>query len=234
MANQPSHRHHGPRYVNPDGSFTRGFDAWLEGIRAFLSSTTTVPVGTLRAYLGTGTPDGYLKLDGSAVSKAKYSELFAVIGGGYGETATTFTLPNMTGATLIGAGSIALGALGGSNSVTLTVAQLPSHGHTFTGIPHGHTVTDPGHTHGITDPGHTHTDETTGSETVMMGAGAIVADYNVAGVTSSATTGVTVDSATTGLTVDDATATGTIGATGSGDPIDTTPRALAVSWLIKY
>lgn len=51
--------------------------------------------------------------------------------------------PNLVNRFIVGAGSsYAVGATGGSNTVTLTVDQMPSH---------THTITDPGHAHEYTE-----------------------------------------------------------------------------------
>lgn len=55
------------------------------------------PVGSLLLFTSNGTiPNGYLECDGSAVSRAIYPDLFAVIGTTYGsgDGSTTFNLPN--------------------------------------------------------------------------------------------------------------------------------------------
>lgn len=49
--------------------------------------------------------------------------------------------PNLVDRFIVGAGSTySVGATGGSNTVTLTTAQMPSHTHTFTGTSHTHTA----------------------------------------------------------------------------------------------
>jgi microcystin-dependent protein len=59
------------------------------------------------------------------------------------------TTPDLRDRFLVGSqGSYVVGSQGGANSVTLSVAEMPTH---------NHALTDPGHTHNVTDPGHTHT-----------------------------------------------------------------------------
>ena len=79
-----------------------------------ISPETRVKIGSIIAYGGTSAPDGYLVCNGSAVSRTTYSELFEVIGTGFGsgDSSTTFNLPNLTSKTLWGSTS----GIGGSLS----------------------------------------------------------------------------------------------------------------------
>lgn len=118
-----------------------------------LSSPTLdmlVPVGCVQMYGGSSSPTGWLLCDGSSVSKAGYPALYAVIGGTFGETTTQFVLPDMRGRSPLGAGTgsgltaRAAGASGGTETHTLTIAQMPSHNHGgTTGIGGG------SHAHGV-------------------------------------------------------------------------------------
>lgn len=58
-----------------------------------------VPTGTVSAFAGSTPPTGWLKCDGSAISRTTYAKLFAAIGGlyGTGDGSTTFNLPNLQG-----------------------------------------------------------------------------------------------------------------------------------------
>jgi microcystin-dependent protein len=101
-----------------------------------------VPVGSLIAWLGTGSiPSGYLEANGQTVSRTTYSELFGIFGTSYGagDGSTTFALPNLNGKHLKGT-SVAnsAGTDIGNDTVSLTVANLPSHSHSLAG--HTHTV----------------------------------------------------------------------------------------------
>jgi microcystin-dependent protein len=132
-------------------------------VAAILASIT----GQIIMWGGSVVPSGYLACDGSAVSRATYSNLFGIIGTvwGVGDGSTTFNVPDLRGRSPLGAGpSDALGATGGARTVTLATAEIPAHTHTITDTghnhtqnAHSHTLTDPGHAHLITDPGHTHT-----------------------------------------------------------------------------
>lgn len=54
-----------------------------------------VPSGTIVAFAGQIVPDGYLLCDGSNILKVDYPDLYKVLGGFYGETDTTFRLPDL-------------------------------------------------------------------------------------------------------------------------------------------
>ena len=70
----------------------------LQNIRAEFKelSSTTVPVGAI--IYNAKIPNGYLRCDGSLVSRTQYAKLFNVIGTtfGAGDNSTTFALPKLT------------------------------------------------------------------------------------------------------------------------------------------
>ena len=165
-------------------------------------------------------PSTTLLCDGTAVSRTQYSGLFSVIGVkfGAGDGSTTFNLPNLQDRVVIGAsGTKPAGATGGENSLTLTEAQLP----VVTPL-----LTDPGHTHMVTDPGHAHAQQVVSNNTAGTAGtqGANAADTTAVGATLGNVTGIGVNSATTGITV---------APFGNGDPIDITPKYLALPWVIE-
>lgn len=121
-----------------------------------------IPPGCLMMYPSTTAPIGWLSCDGSAVSRATYSALFAIIGTTYGpgNSSTTFNLPDMRGRTPIGTGTGTgltgrnLGQTGGAETHTLTTSQMPSHSHSAsinTAGNHSHFYTDFGHSHRYAD-----------------------------------------------------------------------------------
>ena len=59
----------------------------------------SVPTGTVVPFAGATAPDGFLICDGSAISRTRYADLFAVIGTTYGtgDGNTTFNLPDLNG-----------------------------------------------------------------------------------------------------------------------------------------
>ena len=101
----------------------------------------TVPTAAIMPYAGSAAPSGYLFCDGAAVSRVTYSALFSAIGTTYGsgDGTTTFNLPDLRGRAPIGVGTgtglttRTLAQKIGAESVTLTTAELPAHGHLVTG-----------------------------------------------------------------------------------------------------
>ncbi len=93
------------------------------------TSLSTAPVGTMLDWpTTTSYPTGYLRADGTAVSRTSYADLFALIGTTYGvgDNSTTFNLPNLVSA---GSGSpvkIIKASLGGIVEPS-TVAHASSH-----------------------------------------------------------------------------------------------------------
>lgn len=118
------------------------------------------PTGSIICFAGQSPPPGWSLCNGAEVSKAVYSDLYAVISNNYGTAANptaNFLLPDLRQRMPVGKStdnSNTLGATGGSSSAILTTDHLPSHTHTGTtnsAGQHTHTVTDPGHTHTYTD-----------------------------------------------------------------------------------
>lgn len=89
--------------------------------KSFLTGVT----GMIIPYAGSAAPTGFLLCDGSAVSRATYAALFAVISTTYGigDGSTTFNLPNGQNRMFIGAGTstkVATFASRASNVITVT------------------------------------------------------------------------------------------------------------------
>lgn len=66
-----------------------------------------IPVGTICWYAKDDIPSGYLKCDGSAISRSNYSALFTVIGTvfGTGDGSTTFNIPDLRAKFIRGSGT---------------------------------------------------------------------------------------------------------------------------------
>ena len=144
----------------------------------YVDAINSVVTGTINMWPTASAPTGYLLCQGSAVSRATYAALFAIIGTtfGVGDGTTTFNLPNYTNRMPYGA---TVGTTGGSAD-----AVVVSHTHTAA----------------VTDPGHSHT---VPNSPFVNGSGGTYASgsYITYGTptTSTATTGITVTPSTTGV-----------------------------------
>ena len=136
----PSNPTTGQQYFNTTDNKLYYYNGteWVDLTKSSGSSNSGVAIGTIVNWPSNSLPVGWLKCDGSAISRTDYSSLFSIIGTtfGAGNGSTTFNLPNITDKNILGNGT--LGQLGGNNSVTLTTDNLPSHTHTFTGKAHTH------------------------------------------------------------------------------------------------
>lgn len=99
---------------------------------------TTPYVGEVRLFPYSFAPNGWFDCDGRLLSIAQYETLFVLLGTTYGgDGVTTFGLPNFCGrvpihqGTGLGLSTYVLGQQAGTESVTLTTNQLPSHTHTY-------------------------------------------------------------------------------------------------------
>jgi microcystin-dependent protein len=115
---------------------------YLDGVTSLIQTqiNSIIPTGSVSMFGGATAPTGWLSCDGSAVSRTTYATLFGVIGVEYGagDNTTTFNLPDLLGRVPVGYGAGTgltnrndLGAKFGSETQTLTEANLPSHDHTI-------------------------------------------------------------------------------------------------------
>jgi microcystin-dependent protein len=127
------------------------------------SAALTLPSGIINPFAGTTAPDGWLLCFGQAISRTVYSDLFIALSTTYnigGEAGTDFRIPDLRGRVLAGKDNMGgtaaniltatvlsaantLGATGGTQTHTLTEAQMPVHthtqnAHTHTQNPHKH------------------------------------------------------------------------------------------------
>jgi microcystin-dependent protein len=93
-------------------------------------------IGEIRLFGGNFAPQDWMFCDGQLLPIAQYDALFNLIGTTYGgDGQTTFALPNLTGRLPMhmGQGSglslRSIGELAGTETVTLTLATIPSHTH---------------------------------------------------------------------------------------------------------
>lgn len=171
-------------------------------LHGFYDVPYSLPIGASIDYWGTAAPtSAFALMYGQAVSRTIYSALFSLFGTTYGtgDGSTTFNIPDLRGRVVagkddmggsaasrltvsyFGASAVTLGNTGGSESHTLTTAQLASH-------THANSLTDPGHVHGGVPPV---TGTSAGIATATATAAATIN-------TASATTGITITNASAG------------------------------------
>lgn len=93
-----------------------------------------VPVGAVLPFYGSRPPKNWLLCYGQEVSRTEYKALFDTIGtvAGSGNGSTTFNVPDLKGKVIYGQGStdaLVTGSTVGETHHTLTVNEMPSHGH---------------------------------------------------------------------------------------------------------
>jgi len=96
-------------------------------------------IGEIRMFAGNFAPSGWALCDGAVMSISQNDALFQLIGTTYGgDGQTTFALPNLQGRVPVHQGpGFTLAQMGGSETVTLTTAQIPAHSH----VPQASSVT---------------------------------------------------------------------------------------------
>ena len=192
--------------------------------------TFLVPTGSIIMWPSNTSPTNWKLCNGDAISRVTFVNLFSLIGTtfGAGDGSTTFNLPNYKNKMPYGADTVAIGAAGGST--TITTNNLPSHTHTFSVSSTGSGTTSLGYAQ-IVDPGHVHMQT---GETRLNTAGAVTwggGAFDVGQVnTSSATTGITDSGHNHAFSVA-TSGSGTTAATGSGT--DFLPPYLGINFIIK-
>jgi microcystin-dependent protein len=114
-------------------------------------------IGEIRVFAGNFAPRGWAKCEGQLLPINQNQALFSLLGTMYGgDGRTTFGLPDLRGRVAMHAGNgpgltpRPQGAQhrGGSEQVTLTTSEMPSHGHQGSSK-HTHNVDIPSHTHAL-------------------------------------------------------------------------------------
>ncbi len=98
-------------------------------------------IGIIALFAGNFAPLGWMFCQGQLLSIAQNDALYAILGTTFGgDGVNTFALPDLRGRVPIhwgqgpGLSSYTLGQQGGTENVTVAVAQLPAHSHPFISI----------------------------------------------------------------------------------------------------
>lgn len=156
--------------------------------RAETAGAVTLPVGGCIEWFSTTVPPGYLECNFQAVSRALFPDLDAIAAGmsyafpwGLGDGSTTFNVPDKRGHVSVqrDIGDPDFGTFGarvGAKTVTLTLAQTPSHSHTVDA--HSHTISASGtHIHQTSSVGSQFAINTFAASPVGAGGFADVATF---------------------------------------------------------
>ncbi|MFN8531781.1 MAG: tail fiber protein [Anaerolineae bacterium] len=107
-------------------------------------------IGEIRMFAGNFAPNGWAICDGSLVAISENETLFNLIGTTYGgDGQSTFALPDLRGRIPVHQGqgpglqNYVIGQQAGTETVTLTVNQMPSHGHPYVGTLNPAAATSP-------------------------------------------------------------------------------------------
>ena len=110
-------------------------------------------IGEIRMFGGNYAPRDWAFCNGQMMSIAQYSALFTLIGTTYGgDGQTTFALPDLRSRLAVGEGTgpaltpRQIGQVGGSETVTLSQAQMPAHNHMVIATTAAGNLTGPGAT----------------------------------------------------------------------------------------
>lgn len=96
----------------------------------FNEAVVMTPVGGMLMWFTDTPPDRWLICDGTGVLKTAYPELFALWGTKYGGSVDFFGLPDLKERSPFGASfAYPLDTHAGEKSHTLTLAEIPAHGH---------------------------------------------------------------------------------------------------------
>ena len=241
------------RTTSPSGTssgvYVKGlYGNWMELAR---NIGPHFPIGAIAAWPATGAlPSGFIEADGQGLLVTDYPALFGVYGYTHGGSGNSFNVPDLNGRSLKGTTNQGLvGDTVGSDSVTLTVDNLPEHSH---GIgSHTHTLS---HTHSID---HSHSGSATtagghshgyGDEKVSSGPSTEIAtgdgrfrytSYKNTDPAGSHSHTVTVGTPSPTVTSSQSTATtstpntGVTDDTGSSQSFSNVPASAYVRWIIR-
>jgi microcystin-dependent protein len=186
------------------------------------------PIGFVGDWMTDTPPDGWLICDGQSVSRTTYADLFALWGDafGAGDGTTTFNLPDFRFRSPIGAGSnfddtvnIGVGGQYGTETATLTEAELPTHNHSINDPQHNHSINDPGHVHAPLSP----STSFLGNKPSATNTAPVGTALGAAATTASNNTGIGINMNDTGITINN---------TGDGLPFSIVHPVLGVNRIV--
>jgi microcystin-dependent protein len=148
------------------------YNTRLNTVERALGYIPDAPVGAMFDWPGSSLPQLFAWADGSALSRAAYPDLFAVIGTtfGPGDGSTTFNLPDCRGRMTVAAGTSGgltdrvAGSIGGAETVSLSGTQTGTHAHAIASVATGNDTPDHGHSFSVTsgNPNQSHTHQYNG------------------------------------------------------------------------
>lgn len=132
---------------NSDGDANDVLQSDGSGNLSFTALPQAVPTGSVHMMATTIAPSGYLKCNGTAISRTTYAALFAIIGTthGAGDGSSTFNVPDLRGEFVRGWDD-SRGVDSGRSFGSSQSDQNQQHNHTATATS---SVTDPGHFHDV-------------------------------------------------------------------------------------
>jgi len=91
-----------------------------------------VPIGSILPFAGKIVPGNALLCDGSTYQKDDWPELYAVLADDFIVSPTSFTTPDMGTRFIRGTSTLLdVGATGGQDTTTLSIANMPQHTHSY-------------------------------------------------------------------------------------------------------
>ncbi len=216
---------------------------WYYNGSLWVNTVSEANYGDVKSGFQNSDHSGWIKLDGRAITSLNLNQRTVAISMGF-----TTNLPDATSSYLV-QNNDAIGSVSGSNTTTLTQANLPnvnfvgtaaSNGsHTHTGT----TSTNGSHTHSINDPGHSHSQYTYNDDFNNSGGSPPGFTGDSAGFTTwnniySSTTGISINSNgshnhTFTTTTDGAhTHSVSVASGGTATPINITPKSLTVNMFV--
>lgn len=194
-------------------------------------------IGEIKAVGFNFAPRNYSIANGATIAISQNSALFALLGTYYGGNGqTTFQLPNLQSRVAIGYGqgqglsNYVIGQTAGSETTTLTLANLPAHNHTAAYTPPSlSSLTAQTTINALTQPPARQTSPAGGFLTgAQDGGGAPVSCYATTGTAATLASG----AATTIVGGSLSGGSVTIGVTGSNYPFNTLQPYLAINYVI--